>query len=187
MGKKVNYIIKQLKKGDTELFEAIYKENYHHLTDYAQHFLFSKEKAREVVQDVFMKMWEIRENLPDDLHLKSYLYIATRNHCLDLLKRQKHWTRFFTERSEQLRAQQLASWGHMDNPHEVLVTKEMEERIRQAIDSLPPRCREVFLLNRIEGLKYKEIAQKLNLSVKTVEAHIYFALRTLKDLLLKNK
>ena len=175
-----SYIVKKIKEGDIHVFEEIYNEHYHVLCSYAQRFVFNPEDAREIVQGVFVKIWKIRETLPDDIHFKTYLYTAVRNRCLDYLKHLKIINNYKAELLKQVSEAIQNNSNTLETPLEGLITKELEEKIMAAIDSLPEKGREVFILSRFEGMKYKEIAEKLNISVNTVETHMSRAINTLR-------
>ena len=180
MGEHVNYIVSRIRKGDVRLFEAIYTENYHSLVAYARRFVLSEEEARGVIQDVFVRLWEIREDLPDDLQIKNYLYVSVRNRCLDILRHRKNVNRFLEEKFREVSRRSLEMPPGAEEPLEALITRETEEKIIATIDALPPKCKEVFKLSRFEGMKNKEIALQLGLSIKTVETHISHALSELR-------
>jgi RNA polymerase sigma-70 factor (ECF subfamily) len=183
MGEHISYIVSRIREGDARLFEAIYTENYYSLVAYARRFVISEEEARGVIQDVFIRMWEKRESLPRDLQIKNYLYASVRNRCLDILKHRRNVNRFLEEKIREVTQRSLNIPQGKEDPLEAIITRETEERIIAAIDTLPPRCKEVFRMSRFEKMKNKEIAQHLGLSVKTVESHISHALSVLRTLL----
>ena len=128
------------------------------------------EEAKGVVQDVFMVVWTKFETLPADMNMRSYLYTAVRNKSLNHIRdRQKQVM------LESVPEQKLA--GEVDSLEE----RELAAEIEMAINSLPGKCRQVFEMSRYEELKYIEIAQRMNISVKTVEAQMSKALRLLRE------
>ncbi len=182
MDKHRSYVVTRLKKGDVKIFESIYNENYPSLVNYARRFVLSTEEARGAVQDVFIKIWENRETLSENIHLRNYLHTSVRNRCLDILKHRKNINHYLREKIKEFETDPDGNaTGH--EPLDAMITRELEERIIEAIDHLPDRCREVFILSRHKGMKYKEISEHLDISVKTVETHIAHALNSLRKTL----
>src|SRR5690606_11564606 len=137
-------------------------------------FLRDVEDAEEVVQSTFLLVWEKRETLEIRTSAKSYLYAMVRNACLNVLKHQKIRQRHEAE-------EKALGERSRDSLHETVAGKELEYRIQEAVEQLPEQCRMVFKLSRFEELKYSEIAEQLNISVKTVENHMGKALRVMRE------
>ena len=129
--------------------------------------------AEELVQDVMLELWRRRESLAPDGSAQAYLFQATRNRVLNHLRHLK-----IEERSEPEIQRESLSTPHADAD---IAQEELSVAVQTAVQSLPDRCREVFELSRVHGLKYAEIASQLGISVKTVEAQMGKALRTLRD------
>jgi len=150
-----------------ELFTSLYSYLYH----FAFSFVKSKQPAEEILSDVFIKIWEKRSELGKIFNLKVYLYVATRNIALNYIEKQKrnatHTIDEFTAGIKSL---------YFD-PEQLMVTAEMMNLIHKAINDLPAKCRMVFKLVKEDGLKYKEVAEIMNISVKTVENQLAIALR----------
>ncbi len=152
----------------------VFKEYFGMLKSYSMRFMDEPEDAEEVVQDVFVKFWEKCESIAPDSSIKSYLYRSVHNTCLNHLKHQKVKDSYklyvisYMEKSE--------DHIDLDGPKTGI-----QERIFEEVDKLPPRCSEIFKLSRFEGLKYQEIAEHLNISVKTVEVQMGKALKVLRD------
>jgi RNA polymerase sigma-70 factor (ECF subfamily) len=161
---------------DEPTFEQVFKEHYGALYAYANVILKDSDGAEEVVQTVFLKLWERRSELRITTSLKAYLYKAVYHYSLNQIKhqkvRQRHW-----EETHYIMNQHLSP----DNS-QIIEGQENElvKRIQQTLDALPDKCRMVFHLSRFEELKYGEIAEQLGISVKTVEAHMSKALKTLR-------
>ena len=161
---------------DEPTFEQVFKEHYGALHAYANVILKDSDGAEEVVQTVFLKLWERRSELRITTSLKAYLYKAVYHYSLNQVKhqkvRQRHW-----EETHYIMNQHLSP----DNS-QIIEGQENElvKRIQQTLDALPDKCRMVFHLSRFEELKYGEIAEQLGISVKTVEAHMSKALKTLR-------
>ena len=162
-----------LKEGKETAFEMIFKAYYQPLCNYAYSFLSDRDEAEEVVQSTFISVWEKRDQLEIQTSFKSYLYRMVRNACLNVIKHSK---------VKQQHANFEKASGepvHEDVSGSVLST-ELEGRISSAMKTLPEQCRLVFQLSRFEELKYQEIADHLNISVKTVENHMGKALKIMR-------
>ena len=166
--------IKALSEGDITAFEMLFRNYYQPLCNYAYTFLQDKEDAEEIVQSTFLLVWEKRETLAIRTSVKPYLYAMVRNACLNVLKHEKIKQRFAGEEIA------LGERGH-DNVSHDMESNELEYRIKIAMNELPEQCRLVFKLSRFEELKYAEIAEQLNISVKTVENHMGKALRIMRE------
>jgi len=143
------------------------------LSFFALEYVKDHEVAREIVQEAFVNLWEKRNTIELDRSPKSYLGTTVRNRCLNYLRDHKKFDR------------SILDFEGLDNGHNYveqdhLVTDELKVRIEEATNALPDKCREIFLLNRMENKKYHEIATELNISVKTVEAQMSKALRTMR-------
>ncbi len=167
-------LLQTLSKGAVTTFEMLFRTYYEPLCNYAYSFLRDKEDAEEVVQSTFLLVWEKRETLEIRTSLKSYLYAMVRNACLNVLKHQKIRQRHEEEETA------LAERSRDAIAHTV-AGNELEQRIQEAVEQLPEQCRMVFKLSRFEELKYSEIAEQLNISVKTVENHMGKALRIMRE------
>lgn len=170
-------LLELLKRGEESAFEHIYTTFYDSLLNYADRLLNDIEMARDVVQQVYYKMWEGRDSLNITLSVRAYLFKAVYHASLNTLAHKKNiekyeheqLTDFYFSTVIQSPEAELELW-HSD------VAKALEE----AITALPEKCREVFLLSKVEGLKNREIAEKLNISEKTVERHMSIALSRLR-------
>lgn len=166
--------IKALSEGDITVFEMIFRNYYQPLCNYAYTFLQDKEDAEEIVQSTFLLVWEKRDALAIRTSVKPYLYAMVRNACLNVLKHQKVKQKFAGEEIA------LADRSH-DDVSQHVASNELELRIKVAMNELPEQCRMVFKLSRFEELKYAEIAEQLNISVKTVENHMGKALKIMRE------
>jgi RNA polymerase sigma-70 factor, ECF subfamily len=167
-------LLEAIRKGDETAFEMIFKEYYQALCRYANSFLNDREEAEEVVQASFLGFWEKREALFVNTSLKAYLYQSIRNRCLNVIKHSK---------VKQQHAQHEAYMrvDHAESTFDEILSNELENRIYVALQALPEQCRLVFKLSRFEELKYQEIADQLNISVKTVENQIGKALKIMRE------
>jgi RNA polymerase sigma-70 factor (family 1) len=150
-----------------ELFYLFYKP----LTQFANSFVRSTEMAEEIVSDVFIRLWEKRKQLEEIQHLRVYLYISTKNNSLKyLLRQQKQVAITIDELSVDIQSIQ-------SDPEQLMITAEMRLRIQKAIDQLPPRCKIIYKLIKEDGLRYKEVAEILDISVKTIDNQLAIALK----------
>lgn len=179
MSKIKSYFVERLKKGDVRAFEQVFNTHYADLCRHAQKFVIDLDNAREIVQDTFVKLWEIKHSLSQDTSVKSYLYKAVRNNCLDYLKHIRISNVYKEDLLRKIMDSGFKSIASPENCLDGLIEKELEDRINDAIASLPDRCRQIFELSRYKGLKYREIAEELNISIKTVETQMSRAIHSL--------
>lgn len=149
-------------------FRLLFEENYNKLCRIAYRLLLEEESAREIVQEVFIKLWQ-QDNWQQVDSPKAYLYVAVYNRSLNELKKRK---RFVSESALQ--------WEPAP-AHASLEYQELENAIVQGIDALPEQCKKIFLLSREEEMTYAQIADHLGLSVKTIERQIGIALKKLRE------
>lgn len=161
-----------IKNGDKKSFELLFKAYYQPLCFYAMKFLCTNSDSEEIVQEVFINIWEKRNTISDPLSVRNYLFGAVRNRSLNALKHKK-----IVDQHKLNNLKTQLEQSNDDFMQEVGLMK----KINAQIDALPPRRREIFILSREYGLKYREIAEKLNISVKTVEAQMGEALKTLRE------
>jgi RNA polymerase sigma-70 factor, ECF subfamily len=170
-------IFEAIRNGDRLAFEQVFKHSYRPLTAYALRFVRDLSTAENVVQDVFLKLWQNRRELTITTSLDHYLFRAVRNHCLNFLDKAK-------VRSSYLRMQ-VERDGNNNDYKDYYPEIGLLEIIENAINALPVKRQEIFRMAREEGLKYREIADQLNISVKTVEAQMSLALKQLRESLKK--
>lgn len=164
----------RIKRGDEQAFELLFRKYFVRLCAFANKFLNDPEEANNIVQDVFVKVWEDHESIDPEDSLKAYIFKAVQNHSLNNLRRRKVESKYTAVyRLVYLEQYELSGY-------ESLLGRELEENITTAIDKLPGECRKIFELSRIEGLKYREISETLNISTKTVEAQMSKALKLLR-------
>lgn len=166
------HITNRIKAGDEQAFEEVFRTLYAPLCGYAHKILPDMADAEEVVQAVFLKVWEQRATLDIQHSIKAYLYRAVHNACLNQLKH---------EQVKQAHANHVKATREETHQTDRLEQQEMKREITRAINELPEKCREVFQLNRFEGLKYREVAELLGISEKTVENQMGKALKLLRE------
>ncbi|MBC8601222.1 RNA polymerase sigma-70 factor [Parabacteroides acidifaciens] len=154
-------------------FDRIYVMYYSRMLRFAKEYVVFEEDAENVVQDVFLLLWEKREVLDIRISLVSYLFSLVKNRSLDYLRHKVVAEEYKQELSFKLMSLEQLNYTFSSE-------EEIEKVIANAIDKLPERCREIFLKSRIEGMKYREIAEELNISANTVENHIAIALKKLR-------
>ncbi|SEM43712.1 RNA polymerase sigma-70 factor, ECF subfamily [bacterium A37T11] len=166
----------QLKNGDHRAFEALYHHYKKPLTGKFLRLLKSDELAQDALQDLFTKIWEMREQINPEQAFGALLYKMAQNLVTDLYRR--------AGRDEQLR-EHLLLGAQIDYSHieETLVSKENIAIVQQALQQLPPRQREVFVKHKLEGKSYKEISEELGISPSAINNHVYRATQTLIKLL----
>ena len=172
------HLLERIRAGDSDAFDAVFRANYAALVGSAERILGRRDVAEEIVQDVMLELWRRRETLAVEDSLRGYLFRATRNRSLNHLR---HGA--IEKRAEPELAANRAESG--SSAHAALVEEEIEVAVKRAVADLPARCREVFELSRVHGLRYSEIATTLGISVKTVEAQMGKALRILRERLAK--
>lgn len=154
-----------------QAYNELFLHFYPSLQQFAFSILKSKQLSEEAVSDVFIKIWENRKTLHTITNLKFYLFTSTRNTALNYLKKQKGPQNLLPD----------DYWVELNSvffdPEQLMITAEMIRKIQEAVQSLPPRCKLIFKLVKEEELKYKEVAELLNLSVKTVENQMTIALK----------
>jgi len=165
-------LLRRLKQDDERAFDALFRHYSALVYRFAFSYLKSRPAAEEIVQECFIKIWEKRAQLRDDVPLKGYLFTTAHHAVLNELRRDQHHLR--------LHGQVAAAAGPASVANEAEY-QEMEALYAAALDRLPPKQREVFVLSRQLGLSYPEIAERQGVSVKTVEAHIMQALKTMRS------
>lgn len=169
------FVLSKLREGDIKVFEAIFRRYHPPLCLYAGSITGEREVAEEIVQELFYTLWRERERIQLFHSLKSYLYGATRNRSLQYLEHREVRNRY---RETYLAGEQEAN--RTATPQEQMEYSELEALIQRTLQQLPERRLRIFRMHRLEGLKYAEIATTLSLSLKTVEAEMTKALRTLR-------
>ena len=170
----IRYLQTQIAKNDDQLaYKSLFRNLQPWLYQFAYSFIKSHELAEEIVSDVFIRVWEKRKQLEQIENLKLYLYVSTKNFSLNYLQK---LLKNKTFELDQLSVELKSLYA---DPEQVLITREMANRVRLAVNQLPPRCKMIFKLVKEDGLKYKEVAELLDISIKTVEAQVTLAVKKL--------
>ncbi|WP_280765967.1 RNA polymerase sigma-70 factor [Parabacteroides sp. PFB2-10] len=163
--------------------EDLFKSLYFPLRAYAFRFICNKEMAEDIVQDVFFELWSRRDTirLEDKNAVKSYLFKSAYNRSINLLKSGVLYNNAPLEETNETQIIDSYLSQHLRNQEHSLLLKELEDEIAGYVESLPPQCKNIFLMSRTYGLKNKEIAEQLGISVKAVEKQISKAISGLRE------
>jgi RNA polymerase sigma-70 factor (ECF subfamily) len=159
--------------GNLKEFEVLFRQYYQILCTFALKYVNDEDTAEEIVQDLFYKLWEKRMELQVNTSIKAYLFAAVHNRCLKFIKHRDveiKYKNYYLQHKLEIDSE----------PDDFASINDVQSIINQTLHSLPDRCSRIFILNRFEGLKYHEIAKKLSISVKTVEANMGKALKLLR-------
>ncbi|MCK9411830.1 MAG: RNA polymerase sigma-70 factor [Prolixibacteraceae bacterium] len=171
-------IVQKIISGDEPSFESVYRYFYPRLNYFAKQYLLDAEASRSIVQDVFTELWDKRITLHKDTNLSAWLFTVTKNKSLKAisqLKSRQKYDNYIKSRQLEINYKSLSDFDTSN-----LMFDELQTVIESALEKLSPACRKIFEMSRFEEKKNREIAEKLNLSIKTVEAQITKALRSLK-------
>lgn len=164
----------KIQAGNERAFEKVFKSHYAGMCGFANKYLADLEQSEEIVQEVFFNYWSKRSALEIQGSLEGYLYRSVRNACLNHIKH-------LQVRHQYALAQMQPLKDEENKHHDKIVELELQQKIDDCINQLPPERQKIFKLSRLEGLKYQEIANELKLSVKTVEAQMGKALKFLRQ------
>lgn len=171
--KKQNlFLLAELQSGEERAFDSIFREYYKSLCAQANLYVKDLDKAQSLVQECFVKLWENRSDVERIKNLSSYLSFMVRNQCIDYLRKIK---------AQENNSEIVAIDNSENKSEELLLAFDFEERLVVALSMLPQRSREAFEYSRFENLSYKEIAEKMNISVKGVEALVGRSLKILRN------
>mgnify|MGYP000911344014 CR=1 FL=1 len=167
-------LMKEIKAGNMLAFDALYKKYCKSLYKFVFSIIKSAEEAENIIQDVFLNLWLNRNNIQKEALVKYYIFTIAYNSTISVIRRKIKESQFI----EELKNLQIHTQESVESEIEY---NEMNEKLNEIINTLPERQKEVYLLHKAEGLKYSEIADRLNISVNTVENHMSRALKTIRD------
>ena len=170
---ELNMLVGKLKAGDRASFNMIFRRFYAPMVRFCFRFVADQDVAAELVQDFFVKLWSGRDKLNISSSFEAYMMRSVQNAALTYINKE----RLHAETNLRIFSEE----GQATDPSEELQSKNLEADYRKIIAAMPEKRREVFMASRIDGLKYAEIAEKLNLSQKTVEAHMSAAIKQMKE------
>jgi RNA polymerase sigma-70 factor (ECF subfamily) len=168
-------LVKSTKSKEEQTFELIFRRYYVRLCGFANKFIGDAAESEEIVQEAFLNVWKNRERLNLDDDIRPYLFKSVQNLCYNFLEHQKVADKYY-QVIEEVYKNQKENY----NTFESVMYSELQTKVDEAIDSLPRKCKEIFCLSRRDGFKYNEIAEKLHISVKTVETQMSRALVILR-------
>jgi RNA polymerase sigma-70 factor, ECF subfamily len=169
-------IIMRIRQGDKGQFESLFRSSYASLVRYAKRIIKDQDTAEEIVQDFFVRFWQEKEKITIESSLNGYLFRAIHNKCL-------HWIDHNNVVEKHRQEMSLKESVNTETPVDIIQAKELQQKIAIVLERLPERCSTIFCMNRFDGLKYTEIAEKLSVSVKTVEANMGKALKEFRKAL----
>lgn len=165
-------VVKNFKRGDKKAFRFLFDLYYNRLVAYIVIYTNNKMSAEDIVQQAFVDLWNDREKLNDTKSPKNYLYAITYNRYIDSIKREKQQVKLLDRVYEQALRDRIED--------DTAILDYRIKKMHDIIDSLPPKCKKILLMNKIDGIKYKEIATTLGISIKTVEAQMSIAFKKIR-------
>lgn len=167
-------LVEEIQRGNSEVFEVLFRAYYSSLCDFAWQYIRSKSEAEEIVQAVFINIWNSRNDWQPKSSIKSYLFRSVKNRSINYLKQPR------IRLKSRVDVNDVANIG-IKNAEELLNQEELRSAIQTAVNLLPEKCRQVFNYVKVHGLSYKETAEALGISVKTVEVQMGRALKKLRS------
>lgn len=178
---QLTYLQQLIAGGSQKAFEDLYRLFFTRLFNFAMLYVHKKEVAEEIVNDIMIKVWNKKDELSAVQNLETYLFVAVRNHSLNYLS---HYSPYHIAVEADGSQGQLID---LNDPSKELEWKEIYFRLNQAIDELPDQCRTVFKLIKEEGFRYKQVAEILNISPRTVETQLFRAIKKLDKVIENNR
>jgi len=166
-------LIARLRAGDQTAFELLFHFYYPGLVLFSAQFTADRSEAEEIVQDFFVKFWQKHQQISLTDSLKAYFFLSVKNGSLNFLKHKKVEEKY-------IQKMMTLADNHLAYDPDLYVDSEIQAKLKNAIELLPEKCREIFVMSRIKGLKNEEIADQLSLSKRTVETQISKALKVLR-------
>jgi RNA polymerase sigma-70 factor (ECF subfamily) len=176
-------ILANLYLGDEKTFEFVFKNFFSGLCQFAFSIVRSKEVAEEIVEELFLYLWENSDNININNSLRSYLYRSVHNRCLKYIRHQQVEKKYLDNTPYIFTDEEIFGGILAEFPFDELTYNELVKNVDKALQNLPEQCREIFCMHRYDELSYMEIAQKLNLSINTVKTQMTRALQKMRDTL----
>jgi RNA polymerase sigma-70 factor (ECF subfamily) len=167
-------LMREIKADNMFAFDVLYKKYSKKVFKFGYSILKSTEESENLIQDVFLNLWENRHKVENDSSIKSYVFTITYNSAISVLRKKAREEKFI----EYLKSLQEL---HEEPANAEIEYNELSDKLDRIINKLPKRQREVYHLHKIEGLSYKQIAERLGISVNTIENHMAGALRTIRN------
>ena len=178
--RKADELFDQVKAGDQKAFEQLFSIYFARLNDFAKNVVRDDVISQDIVQEVFVKVWESSAEI-ESINMEAFLFRLVRNRCIDYIKHIKVVNNRMQEVNISSKYEELYRIDFIGNEPYVLIEQELKAKIERTIQGLPERCREVFIMSRMDGLKNKEIAEKLDINIKNVERHISRAMQSFRQ------
>jgi len=177
--RKADELFDHVKTGDQKAFELLFSIYFARLNDFAGNVVKDDFISQDIVQEVFVKVWESKAEI-ESINLEAFLFRLVRNRCIDYIKHLKVVNNRMQEINISSKYEELYRIDFLGNEPYVLIEQELKTKIEKTVQSLPERCQEVFILSRMDGLRNKEIAEKLGINIKNVERHLTRALQSFR-------
>lgn len=171
-------LLNALRTGEEKAFEYVFQENYALLLNYASRIVCDPEIARDIVQDIFYRLWDKHRELDIKISLRAYLFKLVYTSCIDSIRHRKVEAKFADKALQDFYFNEIIQTPEAEME---LLNSDLRRVLSDAIDKLPERCRRIFLLCKMEGKSYHETALELGISVKTVEGQMTIALARLRE------
>jgi len=178
--RNIEDLFRQVKTNDKKAFEQLFFIYFPRLNDFARKVVKEPNVSKDIVQEVFVKIWERRDSI-ECVNIEALIFKMVRNGCIDHIHHLRVVQRSMQKMQTDSGIEELFRIDFMGDEPYLLIEEELKIRIDKVILNLPDRCREVFLLSRVDGLKNREIAERLHINVKNVERHIHRALQAFKQ------
>ena len=166
-------LAERIKQNDRKAFKVVFERYYKKLLDYTITYTNDLQEAEDIVQQTFIILWTNRLKINTDKPIKSYLYRITHNTYIDTYRKQKNKDAFFDEFKEKALRDRITVDTETIEHHSL--------KLKKVIETLPEKCKEILYMNKFQGLKYKEISEQLDISIKTVESHMYIAFKKIRE------
>lgn len=175
-----NILFLQIQKGNLKAFETLYFDMQPRLFAFSRKFIDDIEICSDIVQEIFHELWENRQTTFIKTSVKAYLFRVLHNKCLNHIRDKKVQDKYISYVDFKLKETELLFFNQDWEGYKSIFFQEVLQIFKRSMEELPEGCREVMLMSRVEGLSNKEIAEKLDISLRTVENQIYRALKILK-------